>query len=166
MILFINACVRKQSRTKALADEFLAKRQEKFVEVRLEDINFPTVDEEFLKRRDHLIDSGAFDAPEFALARQFAEADEIVIAAPLWDLSFPAALKRYFEVINVIGVTFGYTEQGDVQGLCKAKKLTYITTAGGWYFPEEFGFGYVKALCQRFYGIEDVELIKKTGLDV
>jgi len=38
---------------------------------------------------DALIAAGSFDDPMFALARQFAAADEVVIAAPLWDLSFP-----------------------------------------------------------------------------
>jgi FMN-dependent NADH-azoreductase len=39
-------------------------------------------------------------------------------------------------------------------------------TAGGTYVPEEFGYGYVKALSQNFYGIQDVELIKAVGLDI
>ena len=102
----------------------------------------------------------------FALAVQFAKADEIVIAAPLWDLSFPAMLKQYFEQINVIGVTFHYTTEGFPEGLCHAKKLTYISTAGGDFYPEEYGFGYVRALAESFYGIHDVRLIKAVGLDI
>ncbi len=51
-------------------------------------------------------------------------------------------------------------------GLCKAKRLYYVTTAGGCYVPEEFGFGYVKALAQNFYGIQDVRVIQAVGLDV
>ena len=105
-------------------------------------------------------------APVFDLARQFAEADEIVIAAPFWDLSFPAALKQYFEQINVPGVTFFYTPQGIPKGLCRAKRLTYITTAGGDFLPEEYGAGYVKALAQNFYGIAEFRLIKAAGLDI
>ena len=102
----------------------------------------------------------------FDLARQFAEADEIVIAAPFWDLSFPATLKQYFEQINVTGVTFYYTPEGIPNGLCRAKSLTYVTTAGGDFFPEEYGAGYVKALAQNFYGIPEFRLIKATGLDI
>ena len=98
--------------------------------------------------------------------RQFASADTIVIAAPYWDLSFPATLKQYFEQINVIGVTFCYTEDGIPVGLCKARKLYYVMTAGGVFIPEEFGFGYVKALAERFYGIKECELIKAVGLDI
>lgn len=50
--------------------------------------------------------------------------------------------------------------------LCNAKKLYYVTTAGGNYVPDEFGLGYVKALAEGYYGIQDVELIKAVGLDI
>ena len=166
MILFINACVRAESRTKRIADAYLAKVSEPVTEVKLEDIAFPVTDESFLKKRDSLISEGAFSDPMFSLARQFSEADRIVIAAPYWDLSFPAALKQYFEHINVLGITFEYTSEGYPKGLCKAKDLCYITTAGGGYCPEEFGFGYLKALAQGFYGIREVRQIKATGLDI
>ncbi|MBQ7172044.1 MAG: NAD(P)H-dependent oxidoreductase [Clostridia bacterium] len=166
MILFINACVRKESRTKRLADRLLARSGEPCREVRLEELTFPKANEAFLARRDRLIAEGLFGDPLFFLARQFAEADEIVIAAPFWDLSFPAALKQYLEQINVVGITFCYTPEGRPKGLCRAKRLSYVTTAGGDFFPEEYGFGYVKALAETFYGIPEVRLIKAAGLDL
>ena len=104
--------------------------------------------------------------PIFAYARQFAQADEIIIAAPFWDLSFPAVLKSYLEQINVVGITFRYTPEGIPEGLCRAKRLYYVTTAGGEFVPEQYGFGYIKALAQNFYHIKDIELIKATGLDI
>ena len=166
MILFVNACVRRDSRTKRLADRLLAAFGEPYTEVRLHELAFPVVDEAFLRRRDRLIAARSFGDPLFALARQFAAADSIVIAAPYWDLSFPAALKQYLEQVSVLGVTFRYTPDGTPEGLCRAERLTYVTTAGGDYFPEEYGFGYVKALAQNFYGIHDVRLLKATGLDI
>ena len=166
MTLFINACVRKHSRTKRLAERVLSENGTPYEEVCLEKIAFPAVDEAFLARRDRLLAEGNINDPTFALARQFAEADEIVIAAPHWDLSFPAALKQYFEQVCVIGVTFRYTAEGVPEGLCRAGKLTYVTTAGGNYFPEEYGFGYVKALAQRFFGIPDLRMVKASGLDL
>ena len=164
--LFVNACVRKKSRTRKLAEHLLEKLDQPFEEIRLEDIRFPLVDEAFLRERDRLISEGDFEDPMFDLARQFAEAETIVIAAPYWDLSFPAALKQYLELVNVVGVTFCYTEEGIPAGLCKAGRLYYVTTAGGDWMPEEFGFGYVKALAQNYYGIRDVRLIKAAGLDI
>lgn len=166
MILFINACVRGASRTKRLADYLLSETNESVEELRLWELEFPTVDEDFLVGRDALISQRKFDNPMFDLARQFASADKIVIAAPFWDLSFPAVLKQYFEQINVLGVTFSYSAVGVPVGLCRASSLYYVTTAGGNYVPEEYGFGYVKALAESFYGITKVELIKATGLDI
>ena len=182
MILLVNACVRRDSRTKILAERLLAKLKEDtesnpendiknnaenvIEELRLEDMAFPVADEAFLHKRDALLVAGEFADPMFAPARQFASADTIVIAAPYWDLSFPAALKQYIEQVNVVGITFEYTPEGFPRGLCRAKKLYYVMTAGGTYVPEEFGYGYVKALAQNFYGIQDVELIKAVGLDI
>lgn len=41
-----------------------------------------------------------------------------------------------------------------------------MTTAGGSYVPEDYGFGYVKALAQNYYGIQDVRKIEAVGLDL
>ena len=166
MTLFVNSCVRKGSRTRRLAGILLGKLGGEIEEIKVSDITFPTVDEEFFKKRDGLIASNKWDDPLFKYARQFAEADQIVIAAPYWDLSFPAALKQYFEQINVIGITFEYSPEGTPISKCRAEKLYYVTTAGGTFVPEDYGFGYVKALAQGFYGIQDVRLIKATGLDI
>ena len=165
-ILFINACVRTESRTRQLTEKLLLKLNRPYEEVRLHEIAFPVADEDFLNMRDRLIAERDFENPLFDLARQFSESEIIVLAAPYWDLSFPAALKQYFEQINVVGITFKYTEDGIPVGLCKARRLYYVTTAGGSYVPEEFGFGYIKALSQGFYGIQEVRKIEAAGLDL
>ena len=166
MILFVNACVRDKSRTLILASRLLNTLEGDVKEVRLEDMDFPVVDEDFIDHRDSLIRSGKYDDPMFELGRDFAKADTIVIAAPYYDLSFPAMLKQYFEQINVVGLTFAYTEKGTPVGLCKAKDLYYVTTAGGPVISDAFGFGYVKALAETFYGIDHVYQIKAEGLDI
>ena len=179
-VLYVNACVRQESRTRSLAEKLLEKlggtyeevcleaqkAGKAYEEVRLEDIAFPVANEEFLKKRDRLIAEGAFEDPMFALARQFAEANVIVIAAPYWDLSFPAMLKQYLEQVNVVGITFKYSEEGIPIGLCKAGRIYYVTTAGGPFAPDAFGFGYVQALAQNYYGIRDVRKIEALGLDI
>ena len=165
-ILYVNACVRKESRTKRLADKLLSKLGEPYEELCLEKIAFPIVNEEYLNKRDQLISAGDFQSPAFDLARQFSEPKTIVIAAPYWDLSFPSMLKQYLEQINVVGITFKYSEEGVPVALCKANRLFYVTTAGGLYVPEDYGFGYVKALAQNFYGIQDVRKIEAVGFDI
>ncbi len=167
MVLFIDACVRQSSRTLELSRRLLSHLSHgQIVERRLADFDFPKVDETYLEKRDVLIEAHKLNDTMFALANEFASADEIVIAAPYWDISFPAALKQYFELINVIGITFRYTETGQPKGLCKAKRLFYVSTSGGDYCPEEFGFGYVDALCKGFYGIPETNLFMARGLDI
>ena len=119
---------------------------------------------ELLEKREGLLKEGKMDDPMFRYAKQFANADEIIIAAPFWDLSFPAKLKIYLEQITVSGITFKYLN-GHPSGLCKAKKLTYITTSGGPIF-DDFGYAYVKTLAQKFYGIEKTEAVRAMNLDV
>lgn len=166
MVLFINACVRDMSRTKRLADRMLKRLNGPVCEIRLDKVSFPTADQAFLDLRDELVQKGNLDHPLLAFARQFAEADTVVVAAPYWDLSFPAALKQYFEQINAVGVTFSYSPEGIPVGMCRAKSLYYVTTAGGPIINGEYGFGYVKALAGGYYGIDDVRLIKAEGLDI
>ena len=89
-ILFVNACVRKESRTRKLAEKLLIKMDQPYEEICLADISFTSVSEEYLNMRDHLIFIGDYQNPMFSLAQQFSEAGTIVIAAPYWDLSFPA----------------------------------------------------------------------------
>ena len=166
VILFINACVRSNSRTRRLADRVLSRWNEPITEVCLHETEFPVTDEAYLDRRNRLIEAEDYSDPMFALARQFASADRIVIAAPYWDLSFPSTLKQYIEHINVSGITFVYTPEGYPKGLCRASELYYVTTAGGNFLPWEFGFGYIKSLAENFYGIADVKLIQACGLDI
>ena len=165
-ILYVNACVRKESRTKMLAEQLLIKLGKPYEEINLGKINFSSISEEYLNKRDELCSKGNYEDSMFDLARQFSEAEIIVIAAPFWDLSFPAKLKQYLEQINVVGITFKYSEEGVPVGLCRASKLFYVTTAGGYYVPEEYGFGYIKALAQNYYGIQNVQQITAVGLDI
>ena len=166
MILYIDACVREASRTRRLAEHLLRGLEGEVQTLRLSRVRFPVADEAFLKRRDARIEARDLHDPMFDMARQFAAADTIVIAAPYWDLSFPAALKQYLEQINVVGITFRYTPEGVPEGLCRAGRLFYVTTAGGAFVPEEYGYGYVRALAQGFYGIRDVRQLRAVGLDL
>ncbi len=166
MILFVNACVRENSRTEKLAEFLLKRLKGEVKEVKLGEISFPKVDEDFLKKRDEASANRDYFDKIFDFAKDFASADEIVIAAPFWDLSFPSSLKRYIEQITVVGLTFEYTADGNPRGLCKAKKIYYVTTAGGRIYCEEYGFGYVKALTKGLFGIKEAVLVKAEGLDI
>jgi len=167
MTLYINACIRKNSRTDELARYVLAQSAASDIqEVNLQNEQILPLDEKTLSRRDECISRGDFSDPLFSFAKQFAQADEIVISAPYWDLLFPASLRAYIERVCVVGVTFAYTEQGMPQSLCKAKQLTYVTTAGGFIGERHLGFEYIQAVATQFFGISDIHMVKAEGLDI
>lgn len=164
-ILFVNACVRPNSRTLQLARCALSRISGEVEEVTLYGENLSPLTLEELGKRDTAAKNKDFSDEIFRLPKQFAEAEIIVFAAPYWDLTFPSIVKNYLEKITVNGLTFAYGERGIPHGLCKAKKLIYVTTAGG-PITYNFGYEYVKTLATCFYGISDVQLIKAEGLDV
>lgn len=165
-ILYINACFKEGSRTNELAQHLLNNLDGELDTVNLYEENIKPLDEHKLLKRDNLLKSGQTNDDFLNLARQFASADIIVIAAPYWDLLFPAVLRIYLENITVCGITFRYSEKGIPVGLCKAEKLYYITTSGGFINENNFGFDYVKALSTTLFGIETVQSFSAEGLDI
>ncbi len=174
-ILFVNACVRgEQSRTLKIARRFLEEYkklnpEDSIIQLDLCDLELSCLTSELLALREQLLQENNLDHELFKLAKQIAAADKIIIAAPFWDLSFPAILKVYIEQISVPEITFGYENDIPV-GLCKAEKLLYITTRGGEFshgFAKEFEMGvpYIKAIC-ALYGIKNVINICAEGLDM
>ena len=165
MVLLIDVCVRgEHSRTRELAECYLKDRE--FTRLALAEENIKPLDKARLEKRQKLISKGDFSDEIFKYAKQFAQADEIVIAAPYWDFSFPALLKIYIENICVVGVTFDYLSDGTSKSRCKAKKLTYITTAGGVIPERNFGFDYVKAVAEEFFKISEFKYVKAEKFDI
>ena len=164
MTLFVNCCPRENSRTERLAGKLL-ETLGGYEEVNPEKEGLVPVDNERLKYRTALLEKGDLSDEIFRYAKQFAAADTIVIAAPFWDLSFPSVLKIYIENIYVTGIVSEFDENGAPKGLCKAKKLYYVTTAGGAY-DARFSFDYLKALAEDYFGIEETVLIKAEMLDI
>ena len=165
-ILYINACCRENSRTNELAQYLLGGLDGHIECVNLYEEKIESLNAELLSERDKLLKAGETNYDLFCLAKQFASADTIVIAAPYWDLMFPSILKVYLENITVCGITFRYSDKGIPQSLCKAKNLCYITTAGGFIGDNNFGFDYVRALATGFFGIDNVRFFSAEGLDI
>ena len=165
MILYVNSCVRKESRTDLLARALLQKLGGVYTELRLAQEPLQPLTAEVLEKRTALIEAGDMTDAMFDYAKQFAAAQTIVIAAPFWDASFPALLKVYLENIYVTGIVSRYGSDGIPVGLCQARDLYYVTTAGGPYVPD-FSFHYIKALAVQAFGIPEVHLIKAEMLDV
>ena len=164
-ILFVNACVRPESRTLRLAKHLLSHLEGTVEAVDLETEAIPALNGKRLQYRGDLLTAQKFDDPMLRHARQFKEADVIVIAAPYYDLSFPSALKNYLEAVCCVGLTFYYDEKEVAQTLCSAKKLYYVSTGGG-ELKKQFGYEYVKALVGEFFHIYDVQGFFAEKLDL
>ena len=170
--LYIDCCIRgEQSRTKKLAEAFLAAYgvQEDVSIDRLTLMDEPMIpfSNGFFWQREQLLERGALDHPRFRYAHQFQQADRIIIAAPFWDLSFPALLKVYIENLCVQGITFDCNVTGGCFGVCRAEKMLFLTTRGGALegSPMDNGTKYLSDMA-KFFGIPQFEHIAADGLDM
>ena len=166
MILFINAAFRSNSRTLRLAEAYLKKCEGEVCKVDLGTAVVRPLDGQSLVVYNQSVAAHRFDDPMFDFSKQFAEADQIVIAAPFWNFSIPAVLHGYLELVCTQGITFDLSPEGSYYSKCKAKKLTYITTSGGFIPQEDHAFGYIRSLAEMFWNNPDVQYIKAEGLDI
>ena len=170
--LYIDCCIRGgQSRTGTLAEAFLAaygaREDVELTRLTLMDEPLIPFTNGFFWQREHLLERGELDHPRFRYAHQFQEADRIVIAAPFWDLSFPALLKVYIENLCVQGITFDCNEQNGCFGVCRAEKMLFLTTRGGALegSPMDNGTKYLSDMAQ-FFGIPWFDHIAADALDM
>jgi len=170
-VLYVDCCIRReQSRTRILAEAFMAALQAKGTyqveRLCLMDEPLVALSEGFFAQRESLLAENNRAHPRFRYAHQFSQADRVVVAAPFWDLGFPALLKLYIENICLEGITFGVDEHG-THGLCKAERLLFLTTRGGDYRDSklEMGARYLEALCD-FWDIPRFEVVAADGLDL
>lgn len=163
--LFVNAAFRDGSRTLSLARRYLERVRGEVTEIDLGTTHYPPLDAESLARYTQAVASGIYDDPLFDAAKQFAGADEVVIAAPYWNNSIPAALHAYLELVCSQGVSFDILPDGTYVGLCRAKRLVFVTTAGGSVPEQNHAFGYVASLAREFWHIPEVICCQAENLD-
>lgn len=166
-LVFIDCCIRQaDSRTRALAVPILDALSDRY-EITAIDLTVcapePITREAFLRRGTE-----GLSPADLANGKLVADADCLVIAAPFWDMSFPSALKAFFEHISACGVTFQDNPDGTTRGCCKAETLLYITTRGmdiPTGSPLDQGTSYLQALAW-LWGIGKVETVAAWGMDV
>ena len=97
------------------------------------------------------------------LIAELQAADAIVIGAPIYNFSVPAALKLWIDQVARAGVTFRYTEDGPV-GLLEGKKAYVVVASGGTNVgsPVDFHTAYMRHVL-GFIGIHDVEFVAADG---
>ena len=111
-LIFIDACMRTGSRTKRIASAIIAELRKRY-SVETVDLTkniYSVADNYTLEDRN----KGIVPDEHVTLAKKIAAADRIVIAAPFWDMSFPSALKVFFENIRS---DLQYQRQGMLRSL-------------------------------------------------
>ena len=164
-LLYIDACIRdEQSRTKRIATPIIEALKQKY-EVQtlvINDLDLSIVKKELITKRNN----GDIDPQVMSWAESVRDADRIVIAAPFWDMSIPAALKNFLELCSIFDVTFK-SDDKTCYGNCKAEKMLYITTRGmdiNTGDVLEQGSSYLKAL-SWLWGIGSLEVVSAQNMD-
>ena len=164
-LLYIDACIRdEQSRTKRIATPIVEALKQKY-EVQtlvINDLDLSIVKKELITKRNN----GDIDPQVMSWTESVRDADRIVIAAPFWDMSIPAALKNFLELCSIFDVTFK-SDDKTCYGNCKAEKMLYITTRGMDIDTGdvlEQGSSYLKAL-SWLWGIGPLEVVSAQNMD-
>lgn len=164
-LLYIDACIRdEQSRTKRIATPIIEALKQKY-EVQtlvINNLDLSIVKKELITKRNN----GDIDPQVMSWAESVRDADRIVIAAPFWDMSIPAALKNFLELCSIFDVTFK-SDDKTCYGNCKAEKMLYITTRGMDIDTGDLleqGSSYLKAL-SWLWGIGPLEVVSAQNMD-
>ena len=169
-LLYVDACPRgDQSRTRMLAEAALARIGTALpaltiVTHRLTGMKLRPSDAAWLARKDALCDRLDWTDDRLRPAVEFQCADAVLIAAPNWDLSFPAVLKTWVENIWVRNLTFVYRDDQPV-GLARGKAALYITTSGSYLAGHDWGTGYIRDVMTTL-GIPAFDAVSAEGLDL
>jgi len=93
------------------------------------------------------------------LVRELDAADVIVITAPVYNFSVPAALKAWIDLVCRARLSFRYTENGP-QGLLQDRPVYLVMASGGVAFGSaaDFASGYMRHIL-GFIGIRDVRTV-------
>ena len=163
-LMVIDCCMREGSRTARILNPVIDALSSRYdVErVRVEDLHLTAVDSRVLEERA----SGYVPDEIVAISRRLASATRIVIAAPFWDMSFPAALKVFFENMSLFNITFADDGEKCV-GLCSCERVLYITTRGMNIHTGdalEQATPYIKAI-SSLWGLGEVKTIAAENMD-
>ena len=171
-LLFVDCCISQRgadSRTRRLAESFLGAFRASHSDWEVETVDVAALElkpftPQMLDERDALASVEAWDALVFDQARQFRGADAVVVAAPFWDLSYPAALRTYIEYISANGLTYHYDADG-CHGDCRGQWLVYLTSGGDIEREDSVGVVHWRQLTAMF-GIPRFDYVFAGGLDL
>lgn len=99
-----------------------------------------------------------------ALIAELFAADVILLAAPMYNFTIPAALHNYFDHVARAGVTFRYTENGP-EGLIRDKEVVVLVTRGGNYGADHSQSEHLRQML-AFIGLQNARFVYAEGLAI
>jgi len=164
-ILRIDSSARHtDSVTRDLTDRIIARFSSPSVTTRDLATPLPQVDEvwvgaNFTPPQDRSDSQRAKLALSDELIAELRAADTLVIGAPIYNFSVPAAFKAWVDLIARVGETFQYGESGPV-GLLSGKRAIVAVASGGVALGSDYDHasGYLRQIL-GFIGITDVTIV-------
>ncbi len=97
------------------------------------------------------------------LIAELNDAENLVIATPMYNFSVPASLKQWIDHVCRAGITFKYTQNGP-EGLLNTQRAYIITATGGTPVGSDMDYAskYLEHIC-RFLGINEIHHIDASG---
>ena len=121
-IAVIDSTIRKESRTRIILNNVLKRNDVEFFVINLNNLDlFPTNMSNF--------DVKDTDEKFLNIARELAACDGVIVAAPFWDMTYPALLKNFIEKMSVFNIMF-IDDGVTCVGISKLKFMLFITTRG------------------------------------
>ncbi|MFH1850373.1 MAG: NAD(P)H-dependent oxidoreductase [archaeon] len=102
------------------------------------------------------------------MTRQLKKADVVVLATPMYNFSFPAAVKAWFDSVMLKGETWDAGKGGYI-GMMKGKKALLLMASGGAYDKESSSYEHAVSLAKvefGFMGFTDVRAVTAEGMNM
>ena len=171
-LLHINSSGRYEgSITRQVSDLLITyfKKQNPSLELTQRDLalGLPFVNDAWINSNFTDVDKRSMDQKEALhfsdeLVSELENAQQIVIASPIYNFNIPAVLKAWVDMIARAGLTFRYSENGPV-GLLKNKQVFLVMASGGVPIGSEMDMAssYLKQVL-GFVGMTDVTIVDAT----
>ena len=119
--------------TKAHADHKVIERDIASTDIPF--LEFPWISANITKLSARTEEQKALLKLSDVLIAELQQADEYLIATPMYNYGIPAKLKAYIDHIVRSGLTFRMNADGSYEGLLRDKKATVIIASAGEYKP-------------------------------
>ena len=160
-IAVIDSTIRKESRTREIMNNVLNHFKDD-IDFKIYNIN----EYELIPTNMSNFDQKGSEEFFFELSKEIASMDGMIIAAPFWDMTYPALLKVFLEKLSIPNVMF-LDGTKEVVGLSNNKFMLFLTTRGlniETYSKYDGASPSLKALCE-LWGIKHFACVGAHNMD-